>query len=517
MGKNITIIPPSEGRSGTLRVAAYCRVSTDSDDQATSYASQIRSYTELISRHEGWELVDIYADEAVSGTKTDRREDFKRLLADCRKGKVDRVLVKSISRFARNTKDCLAALRELTRLGVAVQFEKEKIDTGTLTTELMVSVSGSLAQQESVSISENMHQSYRRRMERGEFITSKPPYGYRLANRRDLEIVPEEAEIIRWAFDAYLSGQSAGGIADELTRRGVPDRSGNVHWTAREVYYWLSNEKYVGDTLCQKTYKTGFPFVQKINRGEVDQFYVEGTHPPIVSREVYDKAQALRQMKKKQSNGPYAVYPLSRKMCCGICGFTLYRRSTWKGVGTWSCGRHLKSASNCPTGPIPEEVIYTAFLRMYNKLRFHGGIILKPALGQIEALEAALQRDNPAMLEVNRAIAQAAERGYKIIRLRAGGLLDADTCAAQIAANNAQLTQLRAKRRRLLKNDEISEAAEALRQTIEVIRQGPERLDKFHETLFEELVERIIVTPDSLRFRLYGGIEVTEQIREAEG
>ena len=133
MNKNVTIIPPSEDRPAILRVAAYCRVSTDSDDQATSYASQIRSYTELISQHEGWELVDIYADEAVSGTKTDKREDFNRLLADCRKGKIDRVLVKSISRFSRNTKDCLAALRELMRLGVTVQFEKENIDTGTLT------------------------------------------------------------------------------------------------------------------------------------------------------------------------------------------------------------------------------------------------------------------------------------------------------------------------------------------------------------------------------------------------
>ena len=512
MNKNVTIIPPSEDRPAILRVAAYCRVSTDSDDQATSYASQIRSYTELISQHEGWELVDIYADEAVSGTKTDKREDFNRLLADCRKGKIDRVLVKSISRFSRNTKDCLAALRELMRLGVTVQFEKENIDTGTLTTELMVSVSGSLAQQESMSISQNIHQSYRRRMEQGEFITTKPPYGYRLVNRRDLEIVPEEAEIIRWVFDAYLGGQSAKDIANELIRQGVRDRKGNVHWTTREIYYWLSNEKYVGDTLCQKTYKTGFPFVQKINRGEVDQFYVEGTHPAIVSQEVYDKAQALRQMKKKQSKGPDAVYPLSRKMCCGICGFTIYRRVTRRGTGAWSCGRHLRSAANCPTGPIPEETIYDAFLRMYSKLRLHDGIILKPALSQMEALETAVQRDNPAMLEVNKAIAQATERGYKISKLRANGLLDADACAAQMAANTAQLTQLRAKRRRLLKNDDIGEAAAALRQTVDAIRQGPERLERFDEALFEELVEQVVVSPTALRFRLYGGIEVTERI-----
>ena len=196
MSKNITIIPPSEGRPDVLRVAAYCRVSTALEEQESSYASQIRSYTELISQHEGWELVDIYADEAASGTKTDKREDFNRLLADCRKGKIDRVLVKSISRFSRNTKDCLAALRELMRLGVTVQFEKENIDTGTLTTELMVSVSGSLAQQESISIAENIRQGYRRRMERGEYITNKPPYGYRNAGGGKLEIIPDEAEVI---------------------------------------------------------------------------------------------------------------------------------------------------------------------------------------------------------------------------------------------------------------------------------------------------------------------------------
>ena len=243
---------------------------------------------------------------------------------------------------------------------------------------------------------------------------------------------------------------------------------------------------------------------------------MEGTHPAIVSQEVYDKAQALRQMKKKQTKGPDAVYPLSRKMCCGICGFTIYRRVTRRGTGTWSCGRHLRSAVNCPTGPIPEEAIYAAFLRMYNKLRLHEGVILRPALSQMDSLETALQWDNPAMLEVNRAIAQATERGYKISKLRANGLLDADACAAQMAVNNAQLTQLRAKRRRLLKNDDIGEAAEALRQTVDAIRQGPERLERFDEVLFAELVEQIVDSPTALRFRLYGGIEVTEQIGENE-
>ena len=516
MSKNITIIPPSEGRPDVLRVAAYCRVSTDLDEQASSYASQIRSYTELISQHEGWELVDIYADEAASGTKTDKREDFNRLLADCRKGKIDRVLVKSISRFSRNTKDCLAALRELMRLGVTVQFEKENIDTGTLTTELMVSVSGSLAQQESMSISQNIRMGYRRRMERGEFIASSPPYGYRNAGGGRLEIVPEEAEVIRWVFESYLNGQGIVTIAEEMNRRGVPKKHGEAAWIPYAVACWLRNEKYTGNTLCQKTFTTGFPYISVKNRGEVDQFYIENSHPAIISQEIFDKVQALRKKKKAPASAP-SKFPLTRKMICGKCGATFYRTVDRHGANNWVCSGHKDGNRNgkgaCPNLSVRERDIYTAFIRMYNKLRLHEGIILRPALDQMEALESAVQRENPAMLEVNRAIAQATEQNYKISKLRAGGLLDADACAAKLAALDAQLTQLRAKRRRLLRNDDISEMADALRQTVETLHQGPEQMDEFDEELFNEMVEKIAVDIDHvLRFRLRGGFDVAEPL-----
>lgn len=221
MAATVKVIPPKEKAPEILRVAAYCRVSSDSADQKHSYAAQIRKYTEEIGQHDGWELVDIYADEAVTGTRMDKREDFNRMMADCRKGRIDKILVKSISRFARNTKDCLAALRELMSLGVTVYFEKENINTETLTTELMVSVSGALAQQESVSIGQNQRQSYKRRMERGEFITCTAPLGYRLVDGKNLEIIEAEAEIVRWIFDQYLSGFSTARIAEEMTRREI--------------------------------------------------------------------------------------------------------------------------------------------------------------------------------------------------------------------------------------------------------------------------------------------------------
>ncbi len=517
MNSNVTIIPASERKPDILRVAAYCRVSSDSTDQLHSYASQIRKYTEEIGQHADWKLVDIYADEAVSGTKTDKREDFNRLLADCRKGKIDRVLVKSISRFSRNTKDCLAALRELMRLGVTVQFEKENIDTGTLTTELMVSVSGSLAQQESISISQNIRQGYRRRMERGEFITNKPPYGYRNAGEGRLEIVPEEAEVIRWVFESYLSGCSPARIAAEMNRRGVKKKYGQSIWRKQAVVDWLTNEKYMGDTLCQKTFKTGFPFTAVKNHGELDQYYIENCVPPIISREMFKKVQERLKQRKVRMSEP-VKFPLSRKIVCGHCGATFYRNTSQSNPIVWLCSKHKDSRGDCPVKPIWERDVYTAFIRMYNKLRLHEGIILQPALWQMEALEAAVQRENPAMLEVNRAIAQATEQNYKISRLRSKGLLDADACAAKVAALDAQLTQLRIKRRRLQKNDDINEAAEALCQTVDTLHQGPERLVEFDAELFADLVEQIVVDPGhGLRFRLKGGFEVTERLWEDEG
>ena len=245
----VTVIPPVERQTAALRVAAYCRVSSDSADQLHSYATQVKSYTKLIEEHAGWELVDIYADEGRTGTKLDKRDEFNRMMRDCRKGKIDKVLVKSVSRFARNTRDCLVSLRELSQLGVAVQFEEDHIDTETLTTELMVSVSGSLAQEESVSISKNQRMSYQRRMERGEFSTCFAPYGYQLTDGKHLEIYEPQAQWVRWMFDQYLCGQSANEIAVRLQKQNVPQANGKCNWGPRAVTYILTNEKYIGDKV----------------------------------------------------------------------------------------------------------------------------------------------------------------------------------------------------------------------------------------------------------------------------
>ena len=515
MAANVTYIPPKAAKPAILRVAAYCRVSSDSSDQLHSYAAQIHYYTDMIQNHDGWELVDVYADEGITGTRMDKREDLNRLLTDCRKGKIDKVLVKSISRFARNTRDCLASLRELSRLGVSVQFEKENIDTGTLTTELMVSVSGSLAQQESVSISQNQRMSYQRRMERGEFITCKAPFGYRLIDGKRLEVISDEAKLVRWMFNAYLSGHSLEWIAEQMTKTGVSTTDGKPYWQCTTVLYTLTNEKYMGDSLCQKTFMTAFPFTQRQNHGEADQYYIENTHPAIITKGTFEKVQELLRQKSNRQKIPRQIYPLSRKVYCGQCGTPFARRVGKSGLVVWVCRKHDKGASKCTMGRIPESALYAAFAGMYNKLKQNAGIVLQPALKQLEELRDALQRDDPAMLAVNRAIAQASEQSHRISQLQAAGLLDADACAAKFNEINARLAQLRAERRRLLKNEDIDDAIDALQRIADLIQCGPERLEGFDEGLFHDLVERIVVESQTcVRFRLRGGLELTEQLRE---
>ena len=510
MAANVKVIPPKAMAADTLRVAAYCRVSSDSSDQLHSYAAQIRYYTDMIQNHDGWELVDVYADEGITGTRMDKREDLNRLLSDCRKGKIDKVLVKSISRFARNTRDCLASLRELSRLGVSVQFEKENIDTGTLTTELMVSVSGSLAQQESVSISQNQRMSYQRRMERGEFITCKAPFGYRLIDGKRLEVISDEAKLVRWMFNAYLNGHSLEWIAEQMTKTGVSTTDGKPYWQCTTVVYTLTN-----DSLCQKTFTTAFPFTQRQNHGEADQYYIENTHPAIITKGTFEKVQELLRQKSNRQKIPRQIYPLSRKVYCGQCGTPFARRVGKSGLVVWVCRKHDKGASKCTMGRIPESALYAAFAGMYNKLKQNAGIVLLPALKQMEELRDALQRDDPAMLAVNRAIAQASEQSHRISQLQAAGLLDADACAAKFNEINARLTQLRAERRRLLKNEDIDDAIDDLQRTADLIQCGPERLEGFDEGLFHDLVERIVVESQTcVRFYLRGGLELTEQLRE---
>lgn len=509
----VTVIQPTLTEKASLRVAAYCRVSSESEDQLHSYAAQIKAYTAMVARQPNWQLVDIYADEGITGTDMEKRDDFKRMLTDCRKGRIDKILTKSVSRFARNTRDCLVTLRELAVHGVSVQFEKENIDTGALTTEMLVSVFASMAQEGSMSISQNQRISYQRRMERGEFITCFAPFGYKLVNGKNLEIDEEEAKLVRWIFAEYLNGKSMVWLAEQMELMKILTTDGRKHWYPSTIRYILTNEKYIGDTLCQKLYTAGFPFEKKRNQGECDKYYVENTHPAIISRDIFDKAQELRKHKPGAQIKIAEKWFLTRKIFCGECGTLFYRRVTNNGYVSWVCRKHDYKAADCPIGRIAEEKIYAAFVRIYNKLRQNAEVILKPALKQLSDLNEAMLKDNPAMLEINKAIADTAEQEYKLNKLQTAGLLDAEACIAKTRSINAKLLELRAKRRRLLENEEIEELSETISQTIQELVEGPEKMVEFDENIFKRLIEKITVESNSrLRFRLYGGIELLEDI-----
>lgn len=279
------------------RVAAYCRVSTDNIDQLLSLDTQKQHYENYIKSNPEWEYAGLYYDEGISGTKKDKRDGLKALINDCEKGLIDLVLTKSISRFSRNTTNCLELVRQLLKYDVCIQFEKENINTGSMESELMLAILASMVKDESVSISENSKWSIKRRFMNGTFIIGYPPYGYANVDG-EMIIVPEQAEVVRNIFADTLNGKSTHSIAQELNRQGIPTKKGG-NWTASTINGIINNEKYTGDVLFQKTF-TDDNFNRHSNKGDCDQFLCKDHHEAIVSHETFDKAnEVLKQMALK--------------------------------------------------------------------------------------------------------------------------------------------------------------------------------------------------------------------------
>ena len=253
-----------------LRAAAYCRVSTDSEDQSNSFSAQLKYYTEYIKSNPEMEFVDIYADEGITGTCVNKRDEFKRMMKDASNGKIDRIFVKSVSRFARNSLECLEAIRSLNSFGVSVMFENDNIDTKSMNSELILYVKSAFAQSEALAGSKRVSTAIRMRMENGEFITCTAPYGYKLDKKSHLLVIPEEAEIVKRIFKLYLGGNGIGKIVKILNDEKIPNVSGK--WSIPGVRYILSNEKYIGDSLLQKTYTPQMLPLRNIpNKGEIDR------------------------------------------------------------------------------------------------------------------------------------------------------------------------------------------------------------------------------------------------------
>ncbi len=308
------------------RVCAYCRVSTGSAEQISSFESQVEYYERLIQEKDNWVCVGIYADQARSGTKTSGRDQFRQMMQDCRLGKIDLILTKSVTRFARNTVDSIKAIRELKRLGIEIYFEKERISTLSEKSEQLLTILSSIAQGEAESISTNSRWSVQYRFQNGTFIISSPAYGYINDENGELIIQPEEAKIVRRIFDQYLGGKGSYAIARELRKAGIPTIRGSKGWQDGVVKEILQNPVYAGDLLFQKTYTTeGVPFTKKYNRGEMPQVMITDNHEPIISRE---EEQAVLELyayrRQKQCVENVEVYQnryaFSSRIICGECG-----------------------------------------------------------------------------------------------------------------------------------------------------------------------------------------------------
>ena len=351
-------VKPAAAMPRLERVAAYCRVSSGKDAMLHSLSAQVSHYSEFIQRRPSWAYAGVYADEALTGTK-DNRPEFQRLLADCRAGRIDRVLTKSVSRFARNTVTLLETVRELKELGVAVYFEEQNIDSLSGDGELMLTILASFAQEESKSVSDNCKWRIRKDFSEGKPMNLPLLYGYRREKGR-IVIDEEEAEIVRFIFRSCLNGMGKGRITEALREQGVPCRLGG-EWQTETVSGILKNEKYTGDALLQKTYIENHLTKRKcFNRGELPQYYAENTHPAIIDHETYERVQALIAERREKANVQKDVtarYPFTGLIVCGCCGAHYHRRTNPTRI-TWQCVTYLRRGKkHCAAKQIPEETL----------------------------------------------------------------------------------------------------------------------------------------------------------------
>ena len=494
-----------------IRLAAYCRVSSDSADQLHSFAAQIRYYKDYEKKHPQYKLVDIYADEGLSGTDMKKRDEQNRLIRDCKKGKIDRIIVKSVSRFARNTQELLITLRILKEIGVSVYFEEQGIDTDKINMEMIVTFPGMAAQQESEAISGNLRWSYRKRMESGEFNCCYPAYGFRLFEGK-LEIHETEAAVIRRIFELYLQGMGMQRIANLLNEECIPRRKEAQKWHFSTIKYILNNERYMGDAVLQKSYTTEtLPFRRRVNNGELPMFYVENSNPPIISREIYRAAQALQKERTVQRSGQYAVYPLSKILRCPDCGRS-FRRQITAGKAYWLCSGRAAGATQCKSRRVQEIAVYEAFCQMVCKLKAYREQILAPLIHQMEVIQNQSNPLQEKIREIDKKIADLSAQNLVVARLHTKGILSAADFSAQADELGGKIRELRSERHKLLTEDETDEQIDALRNLNEKIQEY-EPSGSFEAELFEQIVESVVVDSNAaLTFKLVGGVELTEEI-----
>lgn len=537
--KTVTVIEPKRSlivdkeKYHQQRVAAYCRVSTDSEEQLTSYTTQKKVYSEMIAARKDWEFAGLYADEGISGTRADKRPQFKKIINDCLSGKIDYIITKSVSRFARNTVDCLDHVRILKAKGIGVFFEEQNIDTLKIDSELYLVIYAGFAQSESESMSKNITWTFRKKFEDGNSVFMyKKLLGYKKGEDGMPEIVPEEAALVKRVYNMYLAGETPRRISAAMKAEKIEIPGKSLSFSESMISGILTNEKYCGDSVLQKTVTIDcISKTRRKNTGEAPMYYVQNSHPAIISREVFHKTQEelmRRKTRTPQSSkssitatGKYSRFALTDVLVCAECG-SRYKRVTWTASGqkkiVWRCINRLDYGKKyCKTSPTVDEIkLHSAIMRALNQFneedRSTYMALMKATIGEalglngcsdeIDLLQRKIDALNKKMIElINDSVQsgddmESREAEFKEISDTIA-LLKSRIATVEDSANTSGSTN------------------ERLEQIQKIIAQREQKRFEYDDSIVRQMIECIKVLPEGKLEIIFGGGYVVEESLDA--
>ena len=508
--RTVTVIPSRSrqeiygGRRSALeRVCAYCRVSTDSEEQESSYENQVKHYTEYIKSKPEMEYVGIYADEGISGKSAKNRKDFQRMIQDCRDGKIDRILTKSISRFSRNARDCKDYIMQLKELGIRVYFEKENLDTMSAGTDLLLSIMSSIAEEESRSISTNLKWTWMKKFERGEVLMNTSGFlGYTKDEEKNIVIVPEEAVVVRRIFKSFINGSTYGEIIKALELDGIKSPQGNENWHRSTIKSILINEKYEGNAVLQKTFSVDFLSKRQKNEGQVDKYEVKNSHPAIITSEMAEMVRVELERRRcvrgisDSGHGRYSSkYPFSGLVYCGECGTKYRRHSQWNGevkTPIWVC--LLKQASKnqeCKELPIKEILLEQAFIQCLQNIIGNKELFTRKLVQNISS--TIDERDAMSTTEIDKLIADLQKDMLELNRYNRDGIVTRAEYIAQYDKLAMELESMLEKRSMMMYGaEQLNTVATSLEDMNDLLN-SVTNIETFNGGLMKSLVDKITV------------------------
>ena len=522
--------PQEQAKKRNLRVAAYCRVSTGDEEQLTSYENQKAFYTEKIMKNPDWTMVDIFADEGITGTSTCRRKQFLRMIRQCRQGKIDMILAKSVSRFARNTLDTISYTRELRSLGIAVIFEEQNINSIYPESEFLIALHAAFAQSESESISANVRWGKRQSIKDGKVTFQyKTMLGYKKGVDGNPEIIPEEAETVRRIFERYLAGKSIQNIRQVLEASGVRNAAGTTEWTASNLRSILTNEKYCGDALLQKSFiKDCISKKAILNTGQLPKVLIQDNHEAIVSREMFDAVQLEIARRRAQDGrtrksaptgrGKFSgKYALSGLLFCGECG-TAYRRVVWTQHGekraVWRCSSRLDYGKKyCKESPTLDEApLQQAVLAAINASMSGRKILADQLVDAMEQELAPVPGENMSLGDIDRAVTELGKQFDTLLAEAANG--DVDEYAERFRTISTTMEELKRRKAAILgirqEQEQISRRIHAAASAMTAATVG---ITEWDDGVVYQMLEKVtVLTGNRIKVTFRNGVEIEQTV-----